>query len=32
VKERVMVTGLISVDDDRVATWTTVSVRVTWRF
>lgn len=32
LKEKVMLTGLVSVDDDRVATWTTVSVRVTWRF
>lgn len=32
LKERVTLTGLVSVDDDRVATWTTVSVRVTWRF
>jgi hypothetical protein len=27
-----MLTGLVSVDDDRIATWTTVSIRVTWRF
>jgi hypothetical protein len=32
LKERVTLTGMVSVDDDRVATWTTVSVRVTWRF
>lgn len=32
LKENVMLTGRVSVDDDRVATWTTVSVRVTWRF
>ncbi|MHC4731295.1 MAG: hypothetical protein ACYS6Z_12010 [Planctomycetota bacterium] len=32
VREKVTLDGVVSVDDDRFATWTTVSARVTWRF
>ena len=32
VKEKVYLTGLVSIDDDRNAIWTTLAVRLTWRF